>query len=266
MRYAMLGGGKRLRPALLVATARLFGASGDGPLRAGLAIECVHGYSLVHDDLPAMDDDALRRGRPTAHRAFDEATAILAGDALQTLAFEVLGDPATHPDPAVRVDLVAVLARAVGARGMVGGQMLDLAAEGRFEGGRPLRLGEAEIARLQTMKTGALIEASAEMGAAFGQAQQSARAALKRYARAVGAIFQIADDLLDLESSTDALGKATGKDLAAGKATLPAALGVPAARARLRQLTDEALAELEGFGEEAEPLRGAALFAAARRS
>ncbi|RXF69585.1 polyprenyl synthetase family protein [Hansschlegelia zhihuaiae] len=264
MRHATLGGGKRLRPALLTAVARLFGAEGEEPLRAALAVECVHGYSLVHDDLPAMDDDDLRRGRPTVHRAFDEATAILAGDALQALAFATLADPATDPDPAVRAELVLVLARAAGPGGMAGGQMLDLAAEGRFREDGPERLGEAEVLRLQAMKTGALIEASAEMGAILGRAGGGDRAAIAAYARALGAAFQIADDLLDAEGAADAVGKATGKDAAAGKATLVGMLGVGGARARLDALTATALEALGRFGPEAEPLRGAARFVAAR--
>jgi farnesyl diphosphate synthase len=264
MRHAMLGGGKRLRPALLIGAGRLFGAAGDGHLRAALALECVHGYSLVHDDLPSMDDDDLRRGRPTVHRAFDEATAILAGDALLTLAFDVLASPETHADAAVRAELVLVLARAAGLGGMAGGQMLDLAAEGRFGAREPLN--EAAILRLQAMKTGALIAAAAEMGAILGAASPQARAALRRYGEAIGAAFQIADDLLDVESSTGALGKAAGKDAAAGKATLVAALGSDRARAMLRSLEEDAITALAGFGPEAEALRGAARFVATRES
>lgn len=266
MRHAMLGGGKRLRPALLISTAALFDVRGSGPLRAGLAIECVHGYSLAHDDLPAMDDDELRRGRPTVHRAYDEATAILAGDALQTLAFDILADPATHRDAGVRAELVLTLARAAGVGGMAGGQMLDLAAEGRFDGGRPARLGEANVLRLQLMKTGALIEAAVAMGAIVGQAGVDERAALKGYARALGAAFQIADDLLDAEGAAAAVGKATGKDAAAGKATLVGLLGIVGARARLDELTGGAIAALERFGPAADPLRAAARFVAAREA
>ena len=264
MRYVMLGGGKRLRPALLVGAARMFGAVGDGPLAAGLAIECVHGYSLVHDDLPAMDDDDLRRGRPTAHRAFGEATAILAGDALQTIAFETLAGERVHADAAVRVELVVTLARAAGLGGMAGGQMLDLAAEGRF-GGAEVQ-SEADIRRMQAMKTGALIEAAVEMGAILGEADAAARRALRRYARALGAAFQVADDLLDAEGATGTVGKKTGKDAAAGKATLVAVHGVDGARRRLEALTAEAIGALETFGEAAEPLRCAARFVAARDS
>ncbi|HEY0292966.1 MAG TPA: farnesyl diphosphate synthase [Hansschlegelia sp.] len=264
MRHAMLGGGKRLRPALVAAAARLFGVDGEGPLRAGLAIECVHGYSLVHDDLPAMDDDDLRRGRPTVHRAFDEATAILAGDALQTLAFDVLADERTHSDAAVRIALVVTLARAAGVGGMAGGQMLDLAAEGRFSGGAAGLMVEHDVAQLQAMKTGALLEASVEMGAILGRADPEARAALKVYAKALGAAFQVADDLLDVEGAAGTVGKATGKDAVAGKATLVGIRGVEGARLRLEQLTDEALVALAPFGEAAEPLRGAARFVAMR--
>ena len=263
MRHAMLGGGKRLRPALLVASARLFGVDDGASLRAGLALECVHGYSLVHDDLPAMDDDDLRRGRPTVHRAFDEATAILAGDALQTLAFEILADPATDAEGAVRAELVLTLARASGAAGMAGGQMLDLAAEGRFDAA-PQRPDLAATLRLQAMKTGALIEAAAGMGAILGRAGPAERAALADFARAIGAAFQIADDLLDAEGATEAVGKATGKDAAAGKATLIGLLGVAGARARLDALVAEALGALEPFGPPAETLRAAALFVASR--
>lgn len=266
MRHAMLGGGKRLRQALLVASARLFGVEAEAALRAAVAIECVHGYSLVHDDLPAMDDDDLRRGRPTVHRAFDEATAILAGDALLTLAFDVLADPRAHEDASVRAELVLALARASGLGGMAGGQMLDLAAEGRFGDGRPEALAPAEILRLQSMKTGALIAAAAEMGAILGRATPDEKAALGVYSRALGAAFQIADDLLDAEGEAAAVGKATGKDAAAGKATLVGLLGLDGARSRLSALTDEALAALGGFGARAETLRGAARFVAARKA
>ncbi|PZQ19244.1 MAG: geranylgeranyl pyrophosphate synthase [Ancylobacter novellus] len=266
MRHAMLGGGKRLRPALLLATAQLFDCEGDGPLRAALAIECVHGYSLVHDDLPAMDDDDLRRGRPTVHRAFDEATAILAGDALLTIAFELLADARAHDDASVRAELVLALARASGLGGMAGGQMLDLAAEGRFADGSPQPLDEADILRLQSMKTGALIAAAVDMGAILGRARAEDRAALAVYASAIGAAFQIADDLLDAEGASAAVGKATGKDAAAGKATLIGLLGIEGARNRLARLTDEALGALERFGPRAEALRGAARFVAERKA
>ncbi len=203
MRHAVLGGGKRLRPFLVVETARTLGREGEGPLRAGAAVELLHGYSLVHDDLPSMDDDDLRRGKPTVHRAFDEATAILAGDALQTLAFEVLADPATDPDGSIRSDLVLGLARAAGLGGMVGGQMLDLAAEGRYGAAN---LGEADVRRLQAMKTGAILAFSVEAGAVLGRADEAAKRQLGLYGRALGADFQVADDILEREASLESLG------------------------------------------------------------
>jgi farnesyl diphosphate synthase len=267
MRYASLGGGKRLRPFLLTESARVFGADGPNVRRAAAAVEFIHCYSLVHDDLPAMDNDDLRRGRPTAHRAYDEATAILVGDALLTLAFDVLADEATDPDPAIRVDLVATLARASGIGGMAGGQMLDLEAEGRFAESRaPLALTKEEILRLQAMKTGALITASAEMGAIIGRADREGRQALRNYGHLLGQAFQIADDLLDVESDAATLGKATGKDSSLGKATLVGLLGVAAARERLAGLVAEAEKALDAFGGKAETLRQAARFVAARRS
>jgi farnesyl diphosphate synthase len=267
MRYVTLAGGKRLRPFLVLESAKLFGVEGPHVLRAAAAVECVHCYSLAHDDLPAMDDDDLRRGRPTAHRAFDEATAILAGDALLTLAFDVLADTSTQPDPAIRVALVAALARASGLGGMAGGQALDLEAEGRFaEDGRPLALSDTEILRLQAMKTGALLTAAVEMGAIMGRAEPSAREALRTYGHMLGQAFQIADDLLDVEADAATLGKATGKDLTKGKATLVGLWGVEAARDRLSALVREAEAALSGFGDKAEMLRQAARFVAERKS
>jgi farnesyl diphosphate synthase len=264
MRHAALDGGKRLRPFLLVETACVFGASRAGALMAGAALELVHCYSLVHDDLPAMDDDDLRRGRPTVHKAFDEATAILVGDALLTLAFDAMARPQVHSDPAVRVALVLGLARASGLGGMAGGQMLDLAAEGRFE---PKRTFAAkEIATLQAMKTGALIRFACQAGAILGQADAAARAGTDRYGIAIGQAFQIADDLLDVEGDTKTLGKAAGKDAAAGKATLVAALGLDGARARLRELVTEADDALAPFGARADTLRAAARFVAERRA
>jgi farnesyl diphosphate synthase len=257
MRHALLGGGKRFRPFLVGESARMLGASGDGPLWAAAAVECLHTYSLVHDDLPAMDDDTLRRGRPTVHVAFDEATAILAGDALLTLAFEVLGRTDTHPDPAVRSTLVGVLARAAGAAGMVGGQMLDLAAEGA-------QLDEAEIRRLSGMKTGALIAASCEMGAILADAGESARAALAAYGRHLGLAFQIADDLLDVEGAAAELGKAAAKDAARGKATLVALLGTDGAHAALAEEVAACGRALKPFGPAADVLKEAARFAAER--
>jgi farnesyl diphosphate synthase len=262
MRHAMLGGGKRLRPALVAASARLFGVSGEGALAAGLAVECIHGYSLIHDDLPAMDDDDLRRGRPTTHRAFDEATAILAGDALQALAFDLLADARTDPDPATRIALVATLAQASGLGGMVGGQMLDLAAEGRFGPGGGA--DEAGIRLIQSMKTGALIAASVAMGGVLGRASSSAQAALLTFGPTLGLAFQLADDLLDVAGDAASLGKAAGKDAAAGKATLVGLMGIEAARARLASLVDEADAALSDFGPEADALRQAARFVAMR--
>ncbi|MDB5591460.1 polyprenyl synthetase family protein [Enterovirga sp.] len=267
MRYAMLGGGKRLRPHLVVEAARLFGREDDGVLRAAAAVELVHGYSLVHDDLPAMDDDELRRGKPTLHRAFDEATAILAGDALVTLAFDTLADPATDADAQIRIDLTFTLARSSGIGGMAGGQMLDLEAEGRFAAdGRPLAGGEADTLRLQAMKTGAILGACLDMGAIVGRAGEEDRQALSRYGRLVGQAFQIADDLLDAEGEADLVGKATGKDAARGKATLVSLLGIETARLRLSKLVDEAQGSLARYGSQADVLRQTAAFVASRRS
>lgn len=267
MRYAMLGGGKRLRPHLVVETARLFGRDDEGPLRAGAAIECVHGYSLVHDDLPAMDDDDLRRGKPTLHKAFDDATAILAGDALLTLAFDVLADEPTDPDPSSRTTLVLTLARSSGVGGMAGGQMLDLAAEGRFApDGRPIPGDEASTLRLQAMKTGALLSASVTMGAVLGRATREERAALAPYGVALGKAFQIADDLLDAEGEAALVGKATGKDAARGKATLVSLYGIDRARRRLSELVEDAEAALAPFGPRADVLRATARFVANRTS
>ncbi|APF36159.1 geranylgeranyl pyrophosphate synthase [Chelatococcus daeguensis] len=260
MRHAVLDGGKRLRPFLTVETARLFGETGDGPLRAGAAIELLHCYSLVHDDLPAMDDDDLRRGRPTVHRAFDEATAILAGDALLTLAFDVLADPAVMADAAVRTELVLGLARAAGLGGMVGGQMLDLEAENRST-----PFAEIEVRRLQAMKTGALIAFAVDAGGVVARAGGEERRCLAAYGRALGAAFQIADDILDREASTDVLGKRAAKDADRGKATLVDVLGIEAARAERDRLAEEAVAALAPFGPAADTLRAAARFAATRR-
>ncbi len=267
MRHAVLGGGKRLRPFLMIEAARLFGVEGDRVVRASTAVELVHCYSLVHDDLPQMDDDDLRRGRPTVHRAFDEATAILAGDALLTLAFDVAADPATHADPAVRAELVLRLARASGLGGMVGGQMLDLAAEGRWTADRrPAALGDAEIRRLQAMKTGALLRLPLEAGALLAGAATSDVARLGRFGAVVGLAFQIADDLLDVEASAEAMGKATGKDAARGKGTLVALHGVSAMKAELDRLVAAASAELAVYGTRAETLIAAARFIAERKS
>jgi farnesyl diphosphate synthase len=265
MRYASLSGGKRLRPFLIVESGRLFGVPRARSLMAGAALECVHCYSLVHDDLPAMDDDALRRGKPTVHKAYDDATAILVGDGLLTFAFDVLSRPEVHPDAAVRIDLVARLARAAGLGGMAGGQMLDLAAEGRFDGGKP-RLGESDIATLQWMKTGALIRFACVAGAVLGKASAEQIDALSRYGVALGRAFQIADDLLDVEGDAAAVGKATGKDAAAGKATLVALLGVADARARLKDLIAEADSALAPFGADAAMLKATARFVAERKA
>ena len=234
MRYASLNGGKRFRPFLVVATAALFDVPHNRALMVGAALECVHCYSLVHDDLPAMDDDDLRRGRPTAHKAYDEATAILAGDGLLTFAFDILARPDAHPDPAVRVELLLALARASGLGGMVGGQMLDLAAEGRFADGRPQTLDQAAVTTLQAMKTGALLRFACAAGGILGQAPGAKREALERYGSAVGQAFQIADDLLDITGDSATLGKAIGKDAEAGKATLVGVLGPEQAKARLK--------------------------------
>ncbi len=266
MRYASLGAGKRFRPFLVVESASLFGVPRPQALMAGAALECVHCYSLVHDDLPAMDNDELRRGQPTVHKAFDDATAILAGDGLLTFAFDILGRPETHPNPAVRIDLVLALARAAGLGGMVGGQMLDLAAEGRFDGGEPQRLAEKEVATLQAMKTGALLKFACRAGGILGQADAAQRTALERYGSAVGQAFQIADDLLDVEGDPALVGKQTGKDAEAGKATIVGILGPAGARARLGTLVAEAEAALKPFGGAASVLIAGAKFVADRHA
>jgi farnesyl diphosphate synthase len=263
MRYASLGGGKRLRPFLVAESAALFGVPREQALMTGAALECIHCYSLVHDDLPAMDNDDLRRGRPTAHKAYDDATAILAGDSLLTYAFDILSRPQTHPDAEIRVALVRELARASGLGGMAGGQLLDLGAEGRFG---EARLDERDVVTLQSMKTGALLHFACIAGGILGNAKPAERDALSRYGRAVGVAFQIADDLLDVESDAATLGKATGKDAALGKATLVGILGPQAARQRLHACVAEAQAALSGFGDRAETLSIAADFVAARRN
>lgn len=265
MRYGSLAGGKRFRPFLIVESAALFSVPREQALMAGAALEFVHCYSLMHDDLPAMDNDDLRRGRPTAHKAFDEATAILAGDGLLTFAFDVLSRPETHPNPAVRIKLVTALARASGLGGMVGGQILDLAAEGRFKDTvRPRELGEVET--LQAMKTGALIRFGCIAGAILGEAQGERFAALDRYGAAVGQAFQIADDLLDVEGDAATVGKQTGKDAAAGKATIVAVLGIDKSKQRLAALVDEACQALAPFGTNAAVLQAAARFVAERKT
>jgi farnesyl diphosphate synthase len=257
MRYAALGAGKRLRPFIVIESARLFGLPANHALGAAAALECVHCYSLIHDDLPAMDDDDLRRGRPTVHKAFDEATAILAGDALLTLAFAVSADPATDPDPAVRGELTASLAAAAGLGGMAGGQMLDLA------GGGPAR-GEAAIRQMQAMKTGALFRHAAEAGAILGRAGATERRGLREFGAALGLAFQLADDLIDATATAESAGKATAKDAALGKATLVALHGVDGALALLDAAVAEALTILRPFGSRADLLREAARFVAAR--
>jgi len=253
MRYAALGPGKRLRPFFVVEAAKLFDVPRERALRVGAALECVHCYSLAHDDLPAMDDDDLRRGRPTVHKAFDEATAILAGDALQTLAFEILAAPETHPDGAVRSRLVAGLAGAAGHAGMAGGQMLDMTG-----GGGDL----AAVMAMQAMKTGALFRFACEAGAVLAGADP---APLRQYAEHIGLAFQIADDILDVTSSPGRLGKGTQKDGAKGKATFVALLGLPEAKAKAKALVEQAVAALAGFGTQADTLRAAARYIVTRK-
>ena len=260
MRYASLGAGKRFRPFLVVESASLFGVPREQALLAGVALECVHCYSLVHDDLPAMDNSDLRRGRPTCHKTFDDATAILAGDGLLTLAFEVLAQPDTHGDAAVRCELVAALAQAAGSHGMVGGQMIDLIAEHRPD------LDIGAITRLQRLKTGALIAFACESGAILGKASMDLRSALRGYAHDLGLAFQIADDLLDVEGSAAETGKPVGADAAAGKATFVSILGAPRARAQAELLVRQAVAHLDLFEQRAELLREAARFVITRRT
>jgi farnesyl diphosphate synthase len=259
MRYSALAPGKRLRPLLVLASARLFGVARTSALQVAAAIEMVHAYSLIHDDLPAMDNSDLRRGRPTCHKAFDDATAVLAGDGLLTKAFEVLSDPDTHGDPAVRCELVSSLAAAAGCAGMVGGQMIDLIAETQT-------LDIGAITRLQRMKTGALIAFSCEAGAILAKAPHDLRIALRGYAHDLGLAFQIADDLLDVEGSTAETGKPVGADAAAGKATFVSILGVDRARAQAELLINQAVAHLDLFEQRAELLRQVARFVVNRRS
>jgi farnesyl diphosphate synthase len=259
MRYATLGGGKRLRAFLAMESAALFSVDRRCAARVGAAIEMVHAYSLVHDDLPAMDDDDLRRGKPSCHRAFDEATAILAGDALQTRAFEVLAEPDTHSNPEARCELVVALAHAAGARGMVGGQMIDMVSEGQS-------LNAEQITRLHALKTGRLIQVGAEAGAILGRAALAQRHLLAAYGRDLGAAFQIADDLLDATGTTEETGKTAGKDEAAGKATLVSVLGVERARSQAEALASQAARHLESFGAKADLLRELAGYVVSRRS
>ncbi len=259
MRYATLGGGKRMRAFLVMESAALFGVDRRCAARVAAAVEMVHAYSLIHDDLPAMDDDDMRRGKPSTHKAFDEATAILAGDALQARAFEVLAEPDTHSSAEARIELVHDLAHAIGARGMCGGQMIDMLGNGQA--------WEAEaIARMQALKTGRLIQFSAEAGAMLGRASAHQRHLLAAYGRELGAAFQIADDVLDVTGSAAELGKTAGKDAAQGKATLVAVWGVERARAQAEALATQAAAHLDGFGEEGRLLRDLAAFVVNRRS
>jgi farnesyl diphosphate synthase len=259
MRYAALDGGKRLRPFLACASADMFDVPRERSLRAAAAVEMVHCYSLVHDDLPAMDDDDLRRGRPTVHKKYDEATAILAGDALLTEAFAVLANPATHPDGTVRANLVAELARASGAAGMVGGQMIDLMAAN-------LTLDDDGLKRLQNLKTGCIIAVACRMGAVLAGAPPGTVDMLGSYGMDMGLAFQIADDVLDVESTATETGKATGKDAAAGKATFVSRLGLEGAKNLAHALAKQAGNHLASFGDKAGPLRQAAMFAVTRRN
>ncbi len=259
MRYATLGGGKRLRGFLVIEVAALFDGPLEGAIRAGASVEMLHAYSLVHDDLPSMDDDDLRRGQPSTHRRFDEATAILAGDALQTEAFAILADPATHPDAQARIELVAALAGASGAAGMVGGQMIDMEGEGRA-------LALPEVERLHALKTGRLIRYAAEAGAILGRAGGAQRAQLGAYGRDLGAAFQVADDVLDATESAEQLGKTAGKDAQAGKSTFVALLGIDGARAEAERLAARADQALSGFGPEADGLRALARYVVERRN
>ena len=261
MRYSVVNGGKRVRPLLAYAACEALGGEAERADGAACAVELIHAYSLVHDDLPAMDDDDLRRGQPTTHIAYDEACAILAGDGLQALAFEVIGNAQLNPqDPQTRLDMLMLLARAAGSAGMVGGQAIDLESVGR-------KIDQAALETMHRHKTGALIEASVQLGAlASGRANADALEALRRYAEAVGLAFQVQDDILDVESDTATLGKTQGKDQAHDKPTYPALLGLDAAKAYALALRDQALAALEGFGDSAEPLRALARYIVERRN
>ncbi len=251
MRHAAIGGGKRVRPLLLTATAELFGVARTAAVNAACAVEAIHGYSLIHDDLPCMDDDDLRHGKPTVHKAYGEATAVLAGDALHALAFDILTQPDTSADPFVAAELVTCLARASGHEGMAGGQMMDMmAGETRYD--------LAQITRLQQLKTGALLAASVEMGAILGRVQPEGRGPLRAYARDIGLAFQIADDLLDVEGDQALAGKALRKDAGQGKATFVTLMGAEKARAQARLLVDQAAGHLTGYGEDAGVLRALA--------
>jgi farnesyl diphosphate synthase len=253
MRYAAIGGGKRVRPLLTTATAALYRVDRDTAVRAGCAVEAIHVYSLIHDDLPCMDDDDTRHGKPTLHRAYDEATAVLAGDSLHALAFEILSMPETSGDPFVRAELVATLAGASGWSGMAGGQMMDIVAEDRD-------YDLHAVTRLQQLKTGALLAASVEMGAILGRVPPEARGHLRAYARDIGLAFQIADDLLDVEGDEAAAGKALRKDARKGKATFVSLMGVDDARAQAQALVEQAIGHLSQHGEEADLLRALARY------
>lgn len=253
MRYAAIGGGKRVRPLLLASVAGMFGVGRNAALRAGCAVEAIHIYSLIHDDLPCMDDDELRHGKPTLHRAFDEATAVLAGDALHALAFELLADEATSSDPFTRSELIATLARASGRNGMAGGQMMDMVAHEQ-------EYDLHGVTRLQQLKTGALLAASVEMGAILGHVAPEGRGHLRNYARDIGLAFQIADDLLDHEGDEVKAGKALRKDDRQGKQTFVTLMGADKAREQARALVEQAIGHLAGHGEDAAMLRALARF------
>ena len=261
MRYSSLGGGKRLRPFLVVESAAVFGVPRQAALLAGAALECIHCYSLIHDDLPAMDNSDLRRGRPTLHKAYDGATAILAGDALLTIAFDIITRDEIHGNANVRLLLTRALARASGVGGMAGGQMLDLAGEGRYGDREPV-----DVARLQQMKTGALLRYGCIAGAILGQSTPSEYQALDDYGRALGEAFQIADDLLDVEGDAEALGKPAGADAALGKTTFVTQLGIDGAKQRVRDLLARADSALAIFGAKGDVLRAAARFVAERKN
>lgn len=259
MRYSALAGGKRLRPFLTVESAKLFGVAPDAATMTAAAIEFVHTYSLIHDDLPAMDNDDFRRGKPSCHKQFGEAAAILAGDALLTYAFEVLSNPRVHPDPSVRCELVRALARAAGVRGMVGGQMMDLDAEHQT-------MGADEVIRLQRLKTGEMFAVSCDAGAVLGKAPDAMRARLHRYAHDLGLSFQITDDLLDVEGTRTETGKGVKKDHAAGKATLISVLGIDRAREQAQTLAEQAINHLSAFDYRADRLRTLARYVVERRN
>ena len=258
MRYATLGGGKRMRAFLVMETAALFGVDPVCAVRVAASVEMLHAYSLIHDDLPAMDDDDLRRGKPSCHKQFDEATAILAGDALQARAFEILGEVETHTNPEARCELVVALAHAAGARGMCGGQMIDIDAEGKT-------LTAEQIGRLQALKTGRLIQYSAEAGAILGRAPLHQRHQIAAYGRDLGTAFQIADDVLDATGTEEEVGKAVGKDAAAGKATLVGVLGLDRAQAQANMLAAQAAQHVDGFGDNGAQLKKLAAYVVSRR-